>query len=184
MVFFLEELSAQEMLKGIVDRLWGADVAVRYIVFEGKQDLEKQLVRKLKGYRNPAARFVVLRDLDAHKDCKVLKQRLLDLCAEGGRPQTLVRIACRELESFYLADLAAVEKGLKLSGLAQLQEKVKFRSPDRLSSPSEELRRLTGNTYQRVAGSRAIAPHLNLDNQRSDSFKNLISGLRRRQEQA
>ncbi|MBU4304454.1 MAG: hypothetical protein KJ893_02340 [Candidatus Omnitrophica bacterium] len=47
LVFFLEELSAEAMLKGLLPRLLPPEVLVRYIVFEGKQDLEKQLVYNL-----------------------------------------------------------------------------------------------------------------------------------------
>ena len=41
---------------------------------------------------------------------------------------------------------------------------------DHLSTPSRELSKLTKGQYQKVAGSRAISPHLDLDNQRSPSF--------------
>lgn len=34
--------------------------------FKGKHDLEKQLVRKLRGYRVPAAKFIVMRDKDVY----------------------------------------------------------------------------------------------------------------------
>lgn len=91
----------------------------------------------------------------------------------------LVRIACTELETFYLADLVAVEQGLEISGLAKLQGTRKFRTPDRLGSPSRELKILTKNRYEKVAGSRAIGRCLQLDNPRSDSFRNLISGIKR-----
>ncbi len=43
--FFLEELSAAEMLKGLLPRLLPADADTRYIVFEGKQD-QKRTWRK------------------------------------------------------------------------------------------------------------------------------------------
>lgn len=62
-VFFLEELSAREMLKGLLPRIQD-DLAFRCIVFEGKQDLEKNLIRKIQGYRVPDSRFIVLRDQD------------------------------------------------------------------------------------------------------------------------
>ena len=84
-----------------------------------------------------------------------------------------------ELESFFLADLAAVEKGLQLSGLARHQGNLKFRAPDRLGSPSKELSLLTGGCYQKVSGARSIGRFLDLDNIRSASFRNLIAGLRK-----
>ncbi len=43
LVFFLEEPSARAMLEGLLPRLLPDGWLVRYIVFEGKQDLEKQL---------------------------------------------------------------------------------------------------------------------------------------------
>lgn len=175
-VFLLEEESAKAMLQGVMPRL-ANDLPVRYIVFEGKQDLERQLERKLKGYLNPDARFIVLRDQDATPDCRALKRSLLTKCQKSKRPAK-VRIACRELESFYLGDLRAVEEGLGKTGLARKQTSNKFREPDRLHSPSKELERLTGGVYQKVSGSRAIGPHLDLNHSRSASFRNLIQAIR------
>jgi hypothetical protein len=179
LVFFLEEESAKALLEQVFPRLAppGSHVRPRFIVFEGKQDLEKQLLKKLRGYLNPRARFIVMRDQD-QTDCRKTKRVLADLCARAGRPQTIVRIACRELEAFYLGDLLAVESGLGIRGLAGRQNKAKFRDPDRLAFPSRELEKLTGNRYQRVAGSRAIAPHLDLQAPRSKSFHHLIQAIR------
>ncbi|MBA3593864.1 MAG: DUF4276 family protein [Pseudomonadota bacterium] len=180
LVFCLEEESAQAMLEELLPRLLPlGDIVFRYITFQGKQDLEKQLPRKLRGYQNPLAKFVVVRDQDSHPDCKVVKARLVDICSQAGKPNAMVRIACRELESFYLADLAAVEQGLAIAGLAHLQAKMKYRSPDYLGSPSRELFMLTRGQYQKVGGSRAIGAYLDLDNSRSDSFRNLVAGIRK-----
>lgn len=180
LVFLLEEPSAKAMLESVLPRMLSHETAFRCIPFEGKQDLEKQLVRKIRAYQNDRACFIVLRDQDSHPDCKVVKRKLLDLCHESGKAgRCLVRIACRELETVYLADLQAVEQGLELSGLAKLQQTKKFRTPDALGSPSKELKTLTGNRYEKVAGSRAIGLHLSLDNERSPSFRNLIAAIRR-----
>ena len=92
---------------------------------------------------------------------------------------SLVRIACRELETIYLADLQAVERALALQGLIKHQNIVKFRQPDRLGSPSVELKKLTRGAYQKVGSSRLIGPHLDLANERSAAFKNLVHGIRR-----
>jgi hypothetical protein len=152
---------------------------MRFIPFNGKQDMERKLVRKLQSYRMPDARFVVMRDQDAEPDCTKIKRRLADLCKKAGRPSTLVRIACKELESFYLADLQAVEQGLGVSGIAKRQQESKYRDPDQVVSPKQELRRLTKDVYQPRSGSRAIGPHLDPANKRSRSFRNLVLGIRR-----
>jgi len=179
-VFFLEEESAKALLEQLFPRLIpeGSQVYSRFIVFEGKQDLEKQLLNKLRGYLNPHARFIVMRDQD-RGDCRRIKRSLTDLCPNSHRPRTIIRIACHELESFYLGDLQAVESGLGVRGLAGKQNKAKFRDPDRLPSPSRELEKLTGNRYQKIAGSRAIAPHLDLRAPRSRSFHHLLQAIRR-----
>ncbi len=176
LVFMLEEPSARAMLQGLLPRLLPDEVTYRCVVFEGKQDLEKNLVRRIRGYRVPNSTFIVLRDQDS-ADCLVIKERLLALCRQAGKSQVLIRIACRELESWYLADLVAVENGLGLSNIAKHQGKRKYRSPDYLSSPSDELERLTNGFYQKVAGSRGIGPFLDLNNRRSNSFRFFIEGF-------
>ncbi len=182
LVFLLEELSAKVMLEGLLPRLLDPSITVRLIPFEGKQDLERQLIKRLRGYQNSQARFIVLRDQDSHPDCKLLKTRLVDLCQQSGRnPNTRVRIACRELEAFYLGDLAAVGRALDLPTLERHQNKAKFRNPDKLGSPSAELFVLTARHYQKVSGSRLLGRHLNTDNNRSSSFNSLVAGIRRAQ---
>ena len=182
-VFLLEEESAKAMLEGLLPRILDAQIRTRFIPFEGKQDLEKQLVKRIRGYQNPHARFIVLRDQDRQPDCRVLKQSLLDKCRESGKIEsTLVRLACRELETFYLADLAAVESGLNLTGLQKQQKKQKFRQPDFLGSPSVELVKLTKNAYQKISGSRKIGKFLDPENTRSPSFHNLLRGIQKQAE--
>ena len=74
-VFFLEELSARAMLEGLLPRIAPQWADIRYIVFEGKQDMEKQLVRRMRSYRNTDAHFIVIRDQDSG-NCQVIKARL------------------------------------------------------------------------------------------------------------
>lgn len=178
LVFCLEEPSAREMLEGVLPRVLPANVTPRFIIFKGKQDLEKQLVKRLRGWCTPNTQFVVMRDQDA-ADCHNVKEKLVQLCEQAGKPETLVRVACREMESFYLGDLAAVENGLELSGIAPKQNSSKFRDPDHLANPVQEICRLTNNRYQKISGFRAIGPHLELTANRSKSFMALITGIKR-----
>ena len=178
--FLLEEESAKAMLESLVPRFLHPDIRPRFIPFEGKQDLERQMFKRLRSYLNPQARFIVLRDQDSAPDCVALKARLAERCREAGQGErTLVRIACKELETFYLADLGAVEQGLGVTKLAVQQAHAKFRNPDSLGNPSKELATLTQGVYQKVSGSRAIGKHLDPANPRSPSFKNLIKAIRR-----
>jgi len=179
LVFLLEEPSAREMLDGVMQRLMPQMTDIRFVVFEGKQDMMHGLERKLRGWLAPDTRFVVFRDQDS-ADCHDVKQALVEICRRAGRPDALTRVACRELESFYLGDLAAVEHGLELNGLATRQDGRKYRSPDGLNNAKEELIRLTGGHYQERAGSRSIARHLRIDGaNRSRSFNVLLAGIQR-----
>lgn len=180
LVFLLEERSAKVMLEALLPRILDERIDFRLIAFEGKQDLEKRITMRIKGYMNDEARFLVMRDQDSDPNCIALKARLADKCNASGRGAvSLVRIACRELETFYLADLKAVEKALGVKGLATKQQGVKFRSPDYLVSPSHELKVLTKQKYEKISGSREIGRYLDVDNHRSDSFRNLVQGIRR-----
>ncbi|QTA83697.1 DUF4276 [Desulfonema limicola] len=176
LIFLLEEPSAKEMLKAILPKILPDHVYPEFKIFDGKQDLEKGITRTLKAWRIPNCAFVVIRDQDSG-NCQIIKQNLVDLCKQAERYDVLVRIACHELESFYLGDLIAVEKGLNLSGLAKKQNNKKYRDPDRITSPSQELTRLTSGLYQKIAGSRAIAPHIHIENNKSHSFKILLAGI-------
>ena len=59
-VILLEEPSAKEMLEAIVPKIV-PDTPVRCISFEGKQDLERNITRKLKCYQNKDARFLIVK---------------------------------------------------------------------------------------------------------------------------
>jgi hypothetical protein len=180
LVFLLEEESAKALLQGLIPRLVPNEILVvpRFIVFEGKQDLDRRLEGKLRGYLNPRAGFLVVRDQD-RSDCRKVKQNLVNLCKKAGRPDAIVRVACRELEAFYLGDLVAVEVGLGVTGIASRQDRASYRNPDQVQLPSRELEALTGRRYQKIAGSRSIAPHLNLEAPRSRSFLHLIEAVRK-----
>ena len=177
-VFFLEEYSAEVMLEGFLPKLLPKQVQYRCIVFEGKQDLDGQIVKRMRGYRVPNTRFVVLRDQDLG-DCKIIKKELAKKCSEAGHPNSLIRIACHELESWYLADLSAVEKGLGLSNLARkYQNKKPFSLPDSSHRPAQMLKKIA-SSYQKIGGSRSIGPHLNPKNKRSRSFAVFVEGLKK-----
>lgn len=176
LVFLLEEPSAKEALDRLLPRILPADVSFRCIPHEGKQDLEKSIPVKLRCWTVPDTWFVVIRDKD-QDDCAGLKQKLQTLCDDNGRPETLVRIAVHELESWFLGDLAAVAKAYNSPNLGKRQNGKKYRNPDALANAQEELKKLVKG-YQKMAGARAIAPHLSLEHNTSTSFQQLLSGLR------
>ena len=174
LVFLVEEASMKAFLEEFLPRLLPGR---RFICLghEGKQDLEKSVPRKLRAW--PDADFVVLRDNDG-ADCTALKSRLLTLCRQGGRPETLVRIVCQELEAWFLGAPAALAEAYSNPRLADLGRKAKFRIPDVLGSPSRELARLVP-TFQKVDAARRLGRCLPLDvaASQSRSFQVFVRGI-------
>lgn len=176
-VFLVEEPSMKEFLKAILSKVLPDNLTYTIIHHEGKQDLEKSIPKKLRAFRQPETRFVILIDQDSN-DCILLKDRLLKLCQEGGRENCLVRIVCHELESWFLGDLEAVGQAYNLNTLARRQREVKFRQPDRLSNPAQVLKLLVP-AYQKVSGARAVSKHLKLSENESHSFAVFLTGLQK-----
>lgn len=173
-IFMLEEPSMKAFLEGFLPRFF-PELDFTCVPHGGKSDLEKSIPRKLRAFREPGVRFVVLRDNDG-ADCRVVKQRLVELCRQGGRPDALVRIVCQELEAWYLGDPEALiqvfERDAKLM-------KNKFRGwshPDQVSAPSrvfeQQLPEFTKNGAARAMGQR-----LHPDRNRSPSFQAFVTGL-------
>ncbi len=176
-VFLLEEASLKEFLDIVLPKLLPPDVTFLTVPHEGKQDLEKSIPRKLRAWQEPDVRFVIMRDQDG-SDCIRLKEKLCRLCAESGRPDSLVRIVCNELESWFLGDLAAVAEAFDMPSISRLQRKAKYRNPDNLTNAAQELKRIV-SLYQKLKGARLIAEHIDIDRNRSTSFHTFIEGLLR-----
>jgi len=176
LVFLLEEPSAQDLLEGFLPRLLPATIYRYYFVFDGKQDLEAQLVRKLRGWRKPDSAFVVLRDQDA-ADCRKVKRGLADLVAQSGRAPSLVRIACRELESWIVGDWWAIAKAFERPELAAQGLKEAHRTPDDLVRPVDTIRRFVPE-YQKRDGARRIGPLLDPERNQSESFRAFCAGVK------
>lgn len=177
LVFLLEEPSAKVLLEGLLPQLLPAEVAPKYLTFEGKSDLERNIAKKLGGWLAPATHFVVLRDQDSHPDCKQVKARLLAEVEKSSRP-ALVRVACRALEAWVAGDLEAVAKAFERPDVARHAAKEKFRDPDKLGSPVDELRSLIPG-YQKIDGARRVGPLLDPARNRSQSFRAFCAGLKR-----
>ena len=145
---------------------------------QGIRDLRRSIPRKLRGWRTPGTRFVILQDSHS-APCEQEKAELSQICRQASRPDTLVRIVCPELESWFLGDLRAVGKAFPRGNPQRHERKAKFRDdPDRLTNAVDALKRLAPE-YTKISGSRRIAEHMDLNANRSHSFRVFVDGLRR-----
>ena len=175
----LEERSAKEMLKVVLPQLLPEGWAIQFVVFEGKADLLKRLGFRLQHWQGADTSVLVLCDQDA-QDCRMLKRNIRSIVETAGYLEaSKIRIACHELENFYLGDLSAVEQGLSVKGLVKLSGKMPYRQPDGMTNAPEQLRKITAFRYAKCEGSRAIAPYLDLSGlSKSQSFNALIAAVR------
>jgi hypothetical protein len=176
LVFLLEEFSMKVFLEEFLPRFFPG-LEFLCIPHEGRHDLEKSIPRKLRSWREPGVRFLILRDNDGG-DCRAIKEHLTSLCLEGRRDDALVRIACQELEAWYLGEPDALATAFSRDELRAVGNGARYRDPDSVVKPSAEIERLVPG-FQKVSGARQMARHLSLDGNRSRSFQALIRGIER-----
>ena len=180
LVFLLEEPSMKLLLASLLPRLfpgWVEHTHFLLVKHEGKSDLDRSVPTKLRNWQIPGDRFVILRDND-NADCVDLKARFSKLCGLCGRPDTLVRLVCQELESWYLGDLAALAQAYGDTKINSPAHRKRFNDPDSWQKPSVEVARLVP-TFQKGSGARLMGAALLAGSNHSVSFQAFVTGLER-----
>lgn len=178
----VEEPSMKEFLTiflpRILDDFWVLNQNVFIRSFQGKSDLQKNIPSKIKTYSNwhEPIGVVILQDQDSN-DCVELKRKLVELCEKNGDCPTLIRIVCRELESWYLGDFEAIGKSYLGFKFEKYIDKSKFRDPDTCNA-YHDLKKILPE-FQKVDGAKKIAPNISLGKNRSKSFHQTVSGMRK-----
>jgi len=175
LVIFTEEESMSATLRILLPRLGLAEDRFLIVTFQGVTDLELSLPRKLRKWRDPEARFLILRDND-RGDCRARKARLMGIVTKANREaRTKVRIVVQQLEAWFLGDITALENaGILAPGSRPAAVR---KAPEGHARPVEVLKRLEP-AYQKTNGARRIAPHLDLTDNRASSFVNTIAAIR------
>jgi hypothetical protein len=183
----VEEPSMEAALDHLVPAILGPDQSYRIHAAQGKRALLKNLPHRLAGYQRQdlteTAICIVLDQDD--EDCRGLKSQITDM-AEAKGLLVLVRIAIEELEAWFFGDLNAI--GSAYPGAESwIGSRPQFSSPDRiLGGTAEALERALrragfhrGGLPKIVAASK-IAPHMDVEANRSPSFVAFREGLRHR----
>jgi hypothetical protein len=177
----VEEPSMKEflsiLLPKIIQEPWIINENYFIRSFEGKNDLQKNIPSKVKylsHWNHEKVGLVIMQDQDS-ADCKILKQKLVELCEKNGNCNKLVRIVCRELESWFIGDFEAINGAYQNFKYQNYVNKAVFRTPDNCNA-YEELRKILPE-FQKVGGAKKIAPHIRIEANKSESFQQTISGL-------
>jgi hypothetical protein len=176
LVFLLEEQSMKEVLMVILPKIIPPEFIFQCVHHNGKTALEKSIPIKTKGWREPNVQFVIVHDKDS-SDCKKLKGELCNMIYSARRANSLIRIVCTELESWFLGDLDAVEKSYSIN-LSAYKRKALFRNPDAISNAKHEFKKLVP-AYQPIGGSGVIAQFMDITSNNSHSFNVFISGVKK-----
>ncbi len=178
----VEEPSMEAFLRNLLPRILPKGIVVDTNCFiiphQGKQDLRLRIPRRIRAYRHYPERvyLIVIQDQDSN-DCVLLKQGIVDDIRQAdAHVPALVRIACRELENWYLGDLRSVEMVYPGSRASKLVMKSKFRSADRLNG-SDEMKNLSPH-FSKIACARAMAKVIDTESGRSHSFLKTVEGIR------
>lgn len=196
---FVEEASAERLLVPILPKMIDVGTPTEFHVYRGRPDLLRRLPGRLRSYSSWATAadigIVVLLDRD-NDDCRELKKRLEGIAGDAGlptlatpgprdRPTVVNRIAVEELEAWLLGDLSALRAAYPRlpSGLA---EQARFRDPENITGGTwEALEHLLQRYGYYRAGLRKaqlaaeVAPHLDVERNRSRSFQVFRDGVRR-----
>lgn len=175
----VEEPSMEECLKVILPKLVSNDWVLNQNYFirkhQGKSDLKKSIPTKVNAFRyshEPVA-VIILHDQDS-SDCKILKHSLIESCGITTIP-ILIRIVCKELESWYLGDLEAIERAYPRFNCNNYINKAQFRNPDNLNA-KDKLKKILPE-YKEIFSSKEISKYMNIRQNRSESFKQFIIGI-------
>lgn len=176
-----EEKSMELFLSALLPRLLpeGFSLGVNCFIrsHEGKSHLQKSIPNKIKAFQKFSipVKVMIVHDQDSN-DCLILKKKLLELSRQGNEQvPVVVRIACRELENWYLGDFEALEKLYTEVKAVKYSQKSKFRNPDSVFG-AQEMTALSRN-FSKSAAARALGTIISIDNNRSPSFRQFISGL-------
>lgn len=178
----VEELSMKNFLSGLLPRILPEGFELNTNCFvrahEGKQDLQKSIPKKVRAFQclSKPVRVVIIQDLDS-SDCLILKSKLQALVTENATIPSLIRIACKELESWYLGDMNAVAKVYPSFRAEKYLKKSVFRNPD-LCNASNELSKMIPS-FQKGFASKEIPRYIDINNNNSESFNQFVSGFKR-----
>lgn len=186
--FIVEEPSMEAFLSAVLPMILGrTQFNIRR--FQNKDQLLKNLPSRLQGYAKwiPADhKIVVLVDRD-NEDCKKLKAQLEQMALNvglatrsqpaGGQFTVINRIVIEELEAWYFGDWQAVRKAYP--GVSQfIPEQPRYQDPDAIQGGTWEhfgraLRRAGyyKNGLRKIEAAQSIGPFIDLESNRSHSFR-------------
>ncbi len=140
MIFFLvEDYSTRKFLEGILPRLGFAKHLFEIKHHRGKGDLTSNLGKIIPSLSKRVQQIIIILDQD-QQDCVKLKSELNEKMVHCACKYK-IRIACYELEAWFLGDMVAISKCSPRFKVSSFQAKEKYRDIDKFTKikPSTEI---------------------------------------------
>jgi len=186
-IFFLvEDYSMRKFLEGILPRLGFDEQIFEIKHHRGKEDLLSNLHKIIPSLSRRAEQIIVLIDRD-QQDCVELKKKIKGEMA-WCFCEYKIRIACYELEAWFLGDMAAIAKCSPRFKASFFQGKEKYRDVDNIPKPSRVIEKIVPDWKKKYTSkpyfAERIAHFISLDRKsleqanRSHSFHVFLKTLR------
>jgi len=185
-IFLVEDYSMKKFLEGILPRLGFQDYAFEIKHHRGKEDLISHLDQVIPSLSKRAQQIIVIIDQDK-QDCVKLKNKIKAKMAWCSC-EYKIRIACYELEAWFLGDMEAIAECSPRFKARFFQGKEKYRDVDRIEKPSRVIEEIVPDWKESYASkpefAKTIADFVSLERlnveeaNRSHSFHVLLETLR------
>ncbi len=185
-IFLVEDYSMRKFLEGILPRLGFEDYAFEIKHHRGKEDLISHLPKIIPSLSKRAQQIIVIIDQDK-QNCVKLKNKIKEKMAWCAC-EYKIRIACYELEAWFLGDMKAITECSHRFKAPFFQGKEKYRDVDRIDKPSRVIEEIVPDWKEQYASkpqfAKKIADSVSLEMQnvegsnRSHSFHVLLETLR------
>jgi len=181
---FTEEASIKKVFDVLLPKMLPEDVFFQVYPHQGKQDLEKALKTSLPTISKiPGSKVLITIDQDS-EDCLDVKNNIQELVNGNCHCEYMIRILCKELESWFLGDLEAIGQAYPRFKPEQYQNKAEIRNVDRITTPNKYLLRVIPeyshrDSLPKLTVAELISPFLEPSRNRSRSFSNTISAIKK-----
>ncbi|MCK5537632.1 MAG: DUF4276 family protein, partial [Bacteroidales bacterium] len=172
----------RKFFEGILPRLGFDEKLFEIKHHRGKEDLLNNLHKIIPSLSKRAKHIMVVIDQDK-QDCVVLKNKINQQMIFRSDCTYTIRIACYELESWFLGDMAAIEQCSDRFKAQSFQNKDKYRHIDSIEKPSTVLTKIIPDWKKKHTSkpkfAETIASLISLEQNtnRSKSFLVLLDSL-------
>lgn len=182
----LEEASMEPVIKIVISQLQSLNnISIEYSIktHQGKQDLENSLGKTIPALtKQPNASILIIRDKDSG-DCIQIKQNIENIIKSKITVPYKIRIACHELENWFLGDLEAIEFAFSRFNKNKIVGKKEYSNVDEIVNPIDRLLKIIPDYkgirhISKVSNAEKISQYMVISKNKSTSFQHTVLAIK------